>query len=352
MSESRDADIVIVGAGIIGLLTAWELSKAGHGSILVLDKGEPGREASWAAAGILSPLGPWRYPDSVQALAKESQTMFPALCNELQSASGIDPEYRQSGLLVLLDDGEHDQAQAWLGRNHVAHEFLSTADTQTRYTGLATDCRSLLMPEVAQVRTPRLLRALIRGLEKRGVQVRPHTAVRKLALGEAAINGVETAAGIIASETVILAAGAWTPELLPRGTWRPDIRPIKGQMLLYRPEDTALLQNMVLQGRRYLVSRSDGRILAGSTMEDDGFNKSPTLEVKQELRAFAEGLLPALAECELEAHWTGLRPGSPDGVPTVGAHPGIEGLWLNCGHYRNGIALAPATVGRLMTQLV
>lgn len=345
-----ETGIIIVGAGIVGLLTAWELSKAGK-SVTVLDKGEAGKESSWAAAGVLSPLGPWRYPEELQELARKSQAIYPELCEKLHAVSGKDPEYLRSGLLTLLEDEEEAEAKAWAHSQQLDEGLLTDAQISEAFPQLSTNCTGLLMNDVAQLRSPRFLQALLSALDKQGVEVLSNTAVRRLSVEQGTAQGVETADGVINAGTIVLAAGAWTPEIIPYGYWRPAIRPVKGQMLLYRGAPD-LLDTMILQGSRYLVPRKDGGILAGSSMEEDGFNKSPTVEVKAELREFAEVLLPALRECEIEAHWTGLRPGSPDGVPLAGPHPQLGNLWLNCGHFRNGIATAPATAISLAEQVL
>lgn len=344
MSDSQ-TDVIVVGAGIIGLMTAWALHRAGK-SVIVLDKGEVGREASWAGGGILSQLGPWRYPDDLQALAAESQAMYPALCAQLHELSGIDPEFRQSGLLCLPDEAEYAQAVAWAGEHSARYELLSVDDVQARYPQLDVAQPGLLLPAVAQIRNPRLLQALTKTLLNAGVEIRGRQPVRRLDIDHARVLGVHTTQGRLQADQVLLACGAWTPELIPRQYQRPDIQPIKGQMLLYQALP-GLLDQIVLKGDRYLIPRKDGQILAGSSMEEDGFNKSPTIDVKQELRSFAESLLPELAQCEISAHWTGLRPASPDGRPTIGRHPELEGLWINAGHFRYGLTMAPATARAL-----
>lgn len=350
------ADIIIVGAGIIGMLSAWELLKRGREQgkpphILLIDKGEPGREASWAGGGILSPLRPWHYPPEVQKLCIESQAMYPALCDELREISGVDPELIASGLLILSGQQELARGIEWAGMHDCEYRHLTPAEIHQRFPGLATEEQGLWLAAVAQVRNPRLLRALQLALKAQAVDILAGNAVRGLLLEQGRVIGVESASGPIAAETVVLACGAWTPELLPRGSWRPEIKPIKGQMLLYRAAPD-LLTTMVLRGDQYLIPRQDGCIVAGSSMEDDGYNKSPTVEVKQEIRAFAESLLSPLADCPIEAHWTGLRPASPDGIPVTGPHPELDGVWLNAGHYRNGLTMAPASARALARQLL
>ncbi|WP_313110878.1 NAD(P)/FAD-dependent oxidoreductase, partial [Stutzerimonas nitrititolerans] len=199
------------------------------------------------------------------------------------------------------------------------------------------------MPGVANVRNPRLLAALREALQRMpNVRVVEHSPVEALVQEGGRIVGVRTAQGEWRGEQVVMAAGAWSAGLLaPLGIELP-VKPMKGQMILYKCAED-FLPSMVLAKRRYAIPRRDGHILVGSTLEDIGFDKAPTEEALESLKATAVELLPALADAEVVKHWAGLRPGSPDGVPYIGAVPGFDGLWLNCGHFRNGLVLAPAS---------
>ncbi|MCY1179197.1 Glycine oxidase [compost metagenome] len=158
----------------------------------------------------------------------------------------------------------------------------------------------------------------------------------------ARICGVQTVAGAVPGDRVVLTAGAWSGDLLrPLGLELP-VEPVKGQMILYKCAED-FLPSMVLAKGRYAIPRRDGHILIGSTLEHAGFDKTPTEVALESLKASAIELLPALAEATPVGHWAGLRPGSPEGIPYIGPVPGREGLWLNCGHYRNGLVLAPAS---------
>ena len=162
--------------------------------------------------------------------------------------------------------------------------------------------------------------------------------------------------GSVSAGRVIVCGGAWTGRLLAQaGVWLP-VRPIKGQMMLFRTPLTSgcrqLLERVVLADGRYLIPRADGRVLVGSTLEEADFDKTPTAAARASLHASAVAMLPVLAACEVEHHWAGLRPGSPDGVPFIGAVPGIRGLFINAGHYRNGLVLAPAATRLLVDQLL
>jgi len=156
------------------------------------------------------------------------------------------------------------------------------------------------------------------------------------------VKGVRTAQGDFTADAVVLAAGAWSGQLLATLGLELPVEPVKGQMILYRGEP-AFLSSMVLAKGRYAIPRRDGHILIGSTLEHAGFDKTPSDEALASLRASAEELIPALAGMEPVNHWAGLRPGSPQGIPFIGEVPGHHGLWLNTGHYRNGLVLAPAS---------
>jgi len=344
----ESADVVVIGGGLIGLLTARELSAAGA-SVTVLERGQPGRESSWAGGGILSPLYPWRYPDPVSELARWSQGVYPELCRAL-AATGIDPEWTRSGMLLL--DGQREPAGQWSTRFGYPLETPSGDDVARLEPALAGPFEGglLRLPTVAQVRNPRLLTALRRDLVARGVRIHAHRAVRGLRQEGGRVTAVETDAGPVAAGAAVLAAGAWSAEVAGGLPVPLPVRPVRGQMLLFRtPPGT--LRHIVLDRGRYLIPRRDGRILAGSTMEEVGFDTGTTAPARAGIMRFARQRLPELAHCPIEWQWSGLRPGSPSGVPFIGPYPGIGGLFLNTGHFRNGVVMGPASA-RLLVDLV
>ncbi len=341
-------DCLIVGGGIIGLLTARELATAGA-RVLILERAGTGRESSWAGGGIISPLYPWRYPPAVTALARWSQQHYPALAQTIMEASGIDPEYVRSGLLVL-DRDEQSDALAWAAETGSRLEILGSDAIKALEPGLqAPPVSAIWMPEVAQVRNPRLVRAARQALADK-VDIREHAPVKSLLVENSRVSGVATDEGPIPADNVIICAGAWTRELLePLGT-APDIEPVRGQMILFRARP-GLASRIVLNADRYLIPRRDGRILMGSTLEYGGFDKTTTRDAYEALCRSAKSLFPKLADFPVERHWAGLRPGSPAGIPFIGAHPHIDGLYINSGHFRNGVVLAPASA-RLLADIL
>lgn len=340
-------DVIIVGAGLCGLLTAYELRGAGL-DVMVLDRGEPAREASWAGGGILSPLYPWRYPDPINVLARWGQQAYPALVASLFEQTGLDSEFFPCGL-AMFDDEEERAARLWSSRWEIPYDIVTGSVPDA-----ARHCRSrhgnaLWFPSIAQVRNPRLTQALVQQLRKSGVTVRGGVSPR-LVTQAGRFTGVQLGSDWIPAKVVVVAAGAWSSELDKRVAQVATIYPIKGQMLLYR-SDPNLLTCIVLSKGRYLIPRRDGRILVGSTVEDVGFDRSITHEACQELSAFARDTLPQLEKATLEHHWAGFRPATLDGLPYIGEHPEIQGLFVNAGHFRNGVVMGPASA-RLTAELV
>mgnify|MGYP001147797329 CR=1 FL=1 len=344
---------VVVGSGLIGMLSAYELVKAGW-QVELLEKGQIARESSWAGGGILSPLYPWRYPDPITELARWSQQHYPKLVQALHDESGVDPEWTQSGLL-MLDTGDREKALEWADRfGYQLEELSGDALRQCEPALTHTAERALWMESVAQVRNPRLIRALHKSLISRGVVIHEETEVTRLLHSGERVSGVVTKVGSIEADVVIIAAGAWSGRLLgalgASVEKRIAIRPVRGQMLLFKGQP-GMISRIILGKRHYVIPRRDGRVLVGSTMEEVGFDKSTTENAREELLNAAKSLVPALAEVPVERHWAGLRPGSPIGVPYIGEHPEIKGLFVNSGHFRNGVVMGPASA-RLLVDMI
>ena len=348
MRGRATADCLVVGGGISGLLTARELAAAGL-AVCVVERGEVGREASWAGGGILSPLYPWRYPAAVTALARWGQARYRALAEELTARSGTDPEYEPSGM-VVTDPAEATSALVWAGATGARLELVEADRIAAIAPGVAAPGhRALWMPEVAQVRNPRLVRALHGAVRQMGVTVRPGEAVTGLETTAGRVTGVATARGRLTAPRVVVSAGAWAARLLGPHRTVP-IKPVRGQMVVFHtPPGT--VRRIVLAGGRYVIPRRDGRVVVGSTLEDAGFDRGTTAAARADLEAAARAIVPALADFPVEHHWAGLRPGSPDGVPYIGPVPDTAGLYVNAGHYRNGVVLGPASA-RLVADLV
>lgn len=355
-----EPDFLIVGGGIIGLLTARHLAETladTTARIVLLERGTCGREASWAGGGIVSPLYPWQQPDAICHLAVASQAMYPRLAADLLAATGIDCEFRRRGLLYLAPEDDA-RALAWAERFGQRMDALDAKGLARLAPAVAPAAHSLSMPELGSIRNPRLCKALRADLAtRRQVTIHEHTPVTAVRAEAGTPLQVETAGQTWTSGATIVCGGAWTQQLLaPLGASLP-VSPVKGQMLLFDTTtahaDTPLLSHVVLSNGRYLIPRDDGRVLVGSTLEPEaGFDQTTTAEAAASLRESAIAILPALADCPITHHWAGLRPGSPEGIPQIGAVPGLDGLYVNAGHYRNGLVLAPAATRLLVDQLL
>ncbi len=346
------SDFLVVGGGIIGLLLSRELVRAGARVDLV-ERAQTGSESSWAGAGIVSPLYPWQHDPAVTALADWSLKEYPGLAAALREESAIDPEYRRCGLLRL---GRRDSqtALAWAQRQGYAMEHLDRAALNVREPALApTFSEALWMPDVAQIRNPRLCQALRASLTtnpgarlREGLQVDGFEQRGGRVSGVLATHNGSNHAVRLEAEAVIVCAGAWSGQLLATAGLMLDVYPVKGQMLLYhfeRPPIEVILQS----DDCYLIPRRDGHLLVGATVEKAGFDKSTTTAARGDLVAAASRLLPRLASQAPLRQWAGLRPGVGSGVPIIGRVGGIDNLYVDAGHFRNGLLLAPASA-RLM----
>ncbi len=342
-------DFLIIGGGALGMLTARELAQTGA-SIALIEKGECAKEASWSGGGILSPLYPWRYSDPVTALCNWSQAQYQALTDALCDESGIDPELSKTGLLMLHAEDELralDWAQThqhWMQK--VERDFIYEKEPNL---GQGFE-RGLWMPHVCSVRNPRLGRAIKVALAKQAnIAIFENQPVIKINK-EKEIFTVTTDTAQFNATKLIVAAGAWTNEVLQLMGFSLPIQPVRGQMLLFHPEKS-ILKRIVLTEGKYVIPRKDGRVVVGSTLEHVGFDKSTTELAKEQLSELAFKLVPALRKAELEKQWAGLRPGSPDGIPYIGELDAMPGLFINAGHFRNGLVLAPASA-RLMADIL
>jgi glycine oxidase len=345
-------DILIIGAGIMGLMTALECRKAGA-TVTLLDKSSVGREASWAGGGILSPLYPWKEHQSIDPLRHWSSRYFPSLAAELLETTGIDVELNRCGLLIA-DVDDQQLAQNRLSSQDIPFTWVDDNDLSVSYPGLklATN-QSLWLPTIEQIRNPRLLQALKKLLVALGVTIVEQHQVTQLNLTEcrSRINSVKTQQHNFSADQVILTAGAWSHGIWPMISQSSALRiyPVKGQMLLLQaPIDS--ISSIVLQNHQYIVPRKDGHLLVGSTVEHTGFDKVTTVLAKRQLKAFFDSLYPALSGLPVIGHWAGIRPGS-NGTPVISRHPEIENLYINSGHFRNGLNLAPASA-RLIVDLM
>jgi glycine oxidase len=324
------SDCIVIGGGIIGMMSARMLTIAGA-SVTLLDRRECGKESSWAGGGIISPLYPWHYDDLTNDLSFESQAVYEALCDDLYRSSGVDPQYQKSGLL-MMDEFDTAEAKTWMKRYQINYQ---------NHTDGA------LFSYVASVRNPRLLQALKADIIQKGVKIVEHTQVENLIIEEDKVLGVHTSKDDFLSHKVVACAGAWSEQLL---TLKDEIFPMKGQMIVLKAQADEI-PHIILDQGRYIIPRADGKILVGSTMEEVGFNRDVDLPTRQSLHEFAWQHVPALKNAEIEHHWSGFRPASRSGKVIVAKDEKYQNLFINTGHFRNGLNMAPASANKI-TQLV
>ncbi len=346
---SSSPDVLILGGGVIGLTMAYHLAKE-HVRVEIVDKGDLGQEASWAGAGMIPPAGnPRRTTNPYDELLARSSEMFHSFTLDLKERSGIDCGYLVCGGIVFLDD-DNVTVAAWR-KHEIDCELLEGEELRKLESGLIRKFhRGYFLPEYAQVRNPRYVKSLIGACASHGVTFRPNCLVHALERFGNRVSAVHSSAGSLTAEKVVIAAGAWSESLLAPLGCSLGIRPVRGQIALLNMRDPML--SLIFEvGKRYIVPRGDGCVLVGSTEEDAGFDKHTTAEAIRGLLDFALDLAPVLADATIERTWAGLRPGSPDGMPFLGAVPGLDNLFVASGHYRAGIQLSPIT-GLLMKQLL
>jgi glycine oxidase len=341
--------VAIAGGGIIGASIAFELA-AEKLRVVVFDRQEPGREASWAAAGMLSPA-----PDSPRDLplvpfAKESLKLYPKFVQAIEEFSGKSAAYARDGALeTFLSANAEAESSARLRELRelgIASELVSAEAARRMEPTINEAARAAIwLPEEGTVEPRLLMDALLTAARNRSVEIRPNCGATELLRAADRVTGVLAGSEKISAGQVVLAAGSYSGELAP-SEWLKRLaptRPVRGQMVALRPQaGAAELRRVARSERGYLVPRRDGRIVAGSTSEEAGFEKHVTAAgIRKILDATIE-MCPALAGAQIVETWSGLRPGTPDDLPIIGAAD-ASGLWLATGHYRNGILLAPAT---------
>ena len=321
----KSSDAIIIGGGIIGLSLAIELRKQGL-SVLVLERGEPGREASYAAAGMLAATGD-EMPAILKPLAIESARMYPEFVHELQDEAGEKIDLREQGTILVSSDGKFPA-----GCEPLSLEKLKVLERELE---LQNGHASYISERSVDPRT--LMHALVKAVRHRGVDVASGSEVEEVMVENDCAAGIRTKRTSYASRVVVNCAGAWAGGI---GLHSLPVRPIKGQMLAV--VGGPKLKHVIRAEHVYLVPRSDGRIVIGSTLEDVGFNKQTEPSTVEGLLRSATELVPGLMQARQHEAWAGLRPGTPDNLPILG-ESATSGYFLATGHYRDGILLAPVT---------
>jgi glycine oxidase len=348
-------DILIVGGGIIGLSCARELAKAGF-HVTLFERGEIGREASWAAAGMLTPLFEAEKIGSLLMLGLESLRIFPDFIAELQEETGERIPYHPHGIICpALDETDLTHLREKFERHRQAGfrlSWLSPEEVVKREPNIVPDLLGAIsMPDEHWVDNRKLVEVLRRSSQHLGVTIAGETPVEQFVCERNRVVGVRVSGEMYTADTVINAAGAWASTIpgLPSGV-DPLVQPIRGQIVVLQMPIPGFLRHVVFSPKGYMVPRDEGNVLVGSTMERVGFNKDVTAEGIHTLLGTAMRIVPALRSAPILTTWAGLRPGSPDGEPVLGPTP-LQGYLLATGHTRKGILLAPITA-RLITQYV
>lgn len=337
-------DVVCIGGGIIGLMSAYELAQRGR-RVAVLDRGPIGREASWAGAGILLPASVDGARTDRQRLHAFSVTQYPLLSERLATETGIDIGYRQTGALELELTVEANDHDAKIAAGHprsgerIAYDQIAAIEPSLS----SAVHRGVWIPQAAQVRNPRLLKALACACERLGVALLADRSVAFFHRSDGVLHSVESECGTrFQCGAAVVTAGAWSTKLLEDAGCRVPIFPVRGQIVAFQTAGD-VVRHVILVGKRYLVPREDGLVLAGSTEELVDFDKRTTTEGINGLKRFASQLFEALSHVEVKATWAGLRPGCRLGRPIIGRVPGWANLWVAAGHFRSGIQLAIGT---------
>ncbi|MBZ5612478.1 MAG: glycine oxidase ThiO [Acidobacteriia bacterium] len=346
----KNWDAIVIGAGIVGLSLAIELNQLGL-RVLVVEKGEPGREASWAAGGMLADF-PLETPPLLRELATASARMYPEFVRGLEEESGLKIDLRSVGTLVLFH-GETGVHRVSVGPSPATTEAyalpgpLAELEPALRAPDAAAPQFTALYAQERCVDPRHLTSAAIAAARHRGVDFSSGDPVLDVEVVNGKASGVRTSKARFAAGLVVNCAGAWAGKIPPHHF---PTRPVKGQMLCVVMPEKELVRHVIRTPDVYLIPRSDGRLVIGATQEEAGFDKQAVPGTIQKLRQAALNLVPKLAEARILEAWAGLRPGTPDGLPILGATP-TPGCFVATGHFRDGILLAPVTA-RLMSQII
>jgi glycine oxidase len=353
--NDKFSDVLIVGGGVIGLSIARELHKKGIRKITIIERGEIGQEASYAAAGMLTPHAETEKQDDFYYFCDESNKLYPNFADELFDETDVDIELDKNGTLYLAftekDVKEISRRFEWQKSAGLQVEHLTARETRQIEPFVSPDVlESLFFPNDWQVENRKLLYALRKYCELYGIEIRENAEIKNLLIENGKIIGAETGAEKFYAEKTVLATGAWTSLIKAESFALPPVKPIRGQMISFHTAKR-LFEKVIYSPRGYLVPRADGRILAGATVEDAGFDKSVSEVGVELLRDHALEIAPTLENLEISEKWAGLRPFAPDGLPVLGGCSEIENLFIATAHYRNGILLAPLTARVLANKI-
>jgi len=338
-AEVKTWDIIIIGGGIIGLSLALALRRRGA-NVLVVERGEPGREASYAAGGMLVDSG-LETPAALQPLATASARMYPEFAKDLELDSGVHVDLRDNGT-IMFPSSEHLHRQSALPATSLSPASLAELEPAL----VETDGPAFYLKE-RSVDPRALTSAAWKAAKRRDIDFSSGDEVTAVIVIDGRAAGVQTIKTAFHAAKVVNCAGAWSGKI---GPYRFPTRPVKGQMLCLLMPSPTLIKHVIRSPQVYLIPRSDGRLLVGATVEEAGYDKRTDLPTIQRLHRAALELVPQLRNAKILEDWAGLRPGTPDALPILGP-TATPGYYVATGHFRDGILLAPITA-EIMTAMI
>lgn len=348
-------DVAIIGGGINGSSIAYQLSKLGK-KVVILEKGTLACEASSAAAGMLAAQAEIEHDGPFFQLALKSQAMFPSIANELLEYAGIDIEFVNKGMLKIAETEElasELKSQVLFQQNWDSSiQWLDATQVREMEPTLSpTVAGAMFLPNDGHVQPAKLSLAFAKAAEHFGAEIRENTEVLSFIYENGVVKGVNTSAGVVYCEQVVAAAGAWAADLMKNTGINLTVYPVKGECFSVKPDKPIIHTTIFSDKRCYFVPKRNGEIYIGATVVENTFDKQVTAGGISTLVEQAVKLIPQLKDAPWERVWAGLRPQTGDGIPYIGEHPEIKGLFVAAGHYRNGILLSPLT-GKLTAQLL
>ena len=332
----RKRKVAVVGGGIIGCISAIEIKKKGF-DVTVFDQSSIGHGSSWAAGGILFPLMPWDYLKKVYDLCKSSVQYYEQLSRDLIDKTGIDPQFQESDL-TIIDPLNIDEIKKWCKQNNIETSINKSSCK-----------RKIILKKIFQIRPPRLMKALRKYMETIDLNIVENKKIISFDVNEGEIKSCTTSEGkVFMADIFLLSSGAWSSSILKE--YKDNVFPIKGQMIQY-PNTGLRLENIIYENGFYVIPRKDGVLIAGSTLEKVGFNSQDNIKNIKNLKKKAEKIIPELKSIEIAKSWHGFRPGTIDNIPITEKHKGYNNLFLNFGHHRYGIAMAPQSA-RIIADLI
>jgi len=349
---TKTTDVVVIGGGVIGSAIAWNLAEQKQQTLLV-EKNQPGQEASAAAAGLLSVAGGRSKRGPMYHLKRASQQLYPQIIRELEERTGIDIEYQTVGVLDLIrtDTDEKKYRQLYELRREQGYlaTWLSAAEVRRLEPALTAELRGAVhFPSDHHLHNGKLAEAWAKAAAQRGVVIRTGATVSEARLAGSKVTAVRIGDEWVDTNTVVIAAGSWSRQVGEIFGLTIPVEPAKGQMIAIR---STQLRYVISWDEHYLVPRKNGEVIIGSTVEFIGHNKDVTLETVQLFINRSEALVPGISKAPLSRFWAGLRPYSPTRRPILCRAPGLDNVVIATGHHRNGIVLAPIT-GKLVSELI